>query len=316
MNRVEYFRNFNIGEEINLAGSFAYNAISILNTTQDIYQNDQLFLFLYNAAVGVERMQKCVLFMYGDYDESTINQFTEKLKSHGHQKLHDIIIYYTGLKLPKDQNALLLLLQDYYAQGRYSNFSFTNDYDYKSHFEDYVKICYGESMVEYDIFGENTFVTEKAKEYIGRTLGKLLNSYYELVRKKAHELNLYTYELRTGSPAEKVFLNHFPKRSLQAVNDNERISLAELIIFLTNSIETTGFIDFVHSISPLELDPYMIQDFLVDIMNRQIPQDLVDTVTEIYANMSPKAVQERKEMISVIGASNVIFFEEEDYDDE
>jgi hypothetical protein len=60
----------------------------------------------------------------------------------------------------------------------------------------------------------------------------------------------------------------------------------------------------------------MIQDFLVDIMNRQIPQDLVDTVTEIYANMSPKAVQERKEMISVIGASNIIFFEEEDYDDE
>ena len=57
---------------------------------------------------------------------------------------------------------------------------------------------------------------EKAKEYIGRTSGKLLNSYYELVRKKAHELNLYTYELRTGSPAEKVFLNHFPKRSLQS----------------------------------------------------------------------------------------------------
>jgi len=115
---------------------------------------------------------------------------------------------------------------------------------------------------------------------------------------------------------KRCFLTIFLRDLCKAVNDNERISLAELIIFLTNSIETTGFIDFVHSISPLELDPYMIQDFLVDIMNRQIPQDLVDTVTEIYANMSPKAVQERKEMISVIGASNIIFFEEEDYDDE
>lgn len=316
MTRLEYFRNFNIGAEIDLAGSFAYNALSIINTAQDIYQNDQIFLFLYNAAVGVERMQKCVLFMYGDYKESDIDQFANTIKSHGHQKLQAKIIEYTGLKLPRDQNALLLLLQEYYAKGRYSNLSATDEYDYKRKFEDYVKTCYGESMIEKHFFREDTYVTEQAKEHIGRTLGKLLYSYYELVRDKAHELNLYTYELRDGSPAQKVFLNSFPKRSLQAVNDSERNSFAELIVFMSNSMKTTGYFNFIRSIQPLDLDPHMVQEYLVDIMNRQIPQSLVDEVTTIYEDMPPEEVQERKEMVSIIGEHNVFFEEDEETEDE
>lgn len=316
MNKLDYFRNFNIGSEINLAGSFAYNALSIINAAQDIYQSDQIFLFLYNAAVSVERMQKCVLFMYGDYEESGIDQFAKIIKNHGHQKLQAKIIEYTGSKLPSDQNALLLLLQDYYEKGRYSNLSANNRYDYKSEFEDYVKTCYGGSMIERHFSREDTFVTEQAKEHIGRTLGKLLYSYFELVRKKAYELNLYTYELRNGSPAQKVFLNHFPKRSLQAVNDSERNSLAELIVFISNSTETTGFLNFIRSIQPLDLDPHMIQEYLVDIMNRQIPQSLVDEVASIYEDMAPKEVQERKEYLSVIGATHVYFDEDKDTEDD
>lgn len=314
MNRLEYFRNFNIGAEIDFAGSFAYNAISIINTSQDIYQNNQISLFLYNAAVSVERMQKCVLFMYGDYEETSFEKFAETIKNHGHQKLQAKIIEHTGLKLPKDQNALLLLLQDYYAKGRYSNLSITDAYDCKSNFENFVKSCYGESMIEVHFFREDTYVTEQAKEHIGRTLGKLLYSYFELVRKRAYELNLYTYELHSGSPAERVFRNNFPKRSLQAVNDSERISFSELIVFLMNSTETTGYFNFIRAIKPLDLDPYQAQEYLVDIMKRQIPQELVDEVTTLYEDMTAEDIQDRKERLTIIGASNVHFPEDEDYE--
>lgn len=64
MNEMQLFRNFNLGTEISIAGSFAYNAITNLNNSQNISEDDQIFLFLYNAAVSIERMQKCVLFMY------------------------------------------------------------------------------------------------------------------------------------------------------------------------------------------------------------------------------------------------------------
>ena len=46
MTKLEYFKNFNIGKEMDLAGTFAYNALSTLNTTQDVYLNDQIFMFL------------------------------------------------------------------------------------------------------------------------------------------------------------------------------------------------------------------------------------------------------------------------------
>lgn len=314
MDNIEYFKNFNVGKEMDLAGSFAYNALSIINAAQDIYQNEQIFMFLYNASVSVERMQKCVLLMHGDLKESGIDQFAETIKSHEHQKLQAKINEYTGLKLPEEQNALLLLLQDYYVKGRYSNLSATNGYDNKVEFEKYVKKYYGESMIGEKFFTKDTYVMEQAKERIGRTFGKILYQYYRMICKKAHELNLFTYELREGSPAQKVFLNHFPKRSLQAVNDSEKNSFAELIVFLMNSTEKTGYVNFIHSIQPLALDPYMVQEYLVDIINRQIPQSLVDEVASIFEDMPQREVEERKEMVSIIGVSNVFFEEDEEED--
>lgn len=91
MNEMQLFRNFNLGTEIGIAGSFAYNAISNLNSSQNISEDDQIFLFLYNAAVSIERMQKCVLFMYADLKAEDINPFADKIKIHRHQDLQNRI---------------------------------------------------------------------------------------------------------------------------------------------------------------------------------------------------------------------------------
>lgn len=316
MNALEYFKNFNIGKEIDLAGTFAYNALTILNSNHNIYQDDQIFMFLYNAAVSVERIQKCVLFMYGNYDLSEIETYALELKIHSHPTLQSKINDHTKKKLSEEQNALLDLLMEFYAQGRYSNFSINSDYNYKLAFEDYVKRYYDHAMVETSIFSNDTYVTEQAKERIGRTLGKLLCYYYELIKKKAREMNIYTYELRDGSPAEKVFLNRFPKSSLQAVHESERNALAELILYLCTSTDSTGYLNYLRNIKPLSFDPYMVQEFLVDIMNRQIPQGLVDEVATIYEDMPYKEMIARKADISIIGQPNIWFPEDEDDLDE
>lgn len=317
MNHLEYFRNFNIGTEIDLAGAFAYNALSLLNTTHDIYKNDQIFLFLYNAAVSVERMQKCVLFMCGDYEESDIEQFGQELKTHDHQKLQNRIHKYTQKKLSEEQNALLLLLQEFYEEGRYSNYAIESTYNYKAALEAFVKRYYGDALVATHFFRNDTFVTEQAKERIGRTLGKLLCYYYELVKEKAQKLNLYTYELQPGSPAEKVFLNNLPKKSLQAISESERNALAELIVYLVTTTDSTGYLNYIKALPHLPLDPYMVQEYLVAIMNREIPQSLVDEVATLYEDMTHDEITERKEGISIIGESNVFFAEDvadEDFD--
>lgn len=315
MTKLEYFKNFNIGKEMDLAGTFAYNALSTLNTTQDVYLNDQIFMFLYNASVSVERMQKCVLFMYGNYNGTEIEQFAETIKIHDHQNLQCKINDYTRKKLSEEQNALLILLRNFYADGRYANYSMDGAYDYKSALEAFVRQYYDASMVKTHFFTEDTYVSEEAKERIGRTLGKLLRYYYDLIREKAHELNLYTYELRSGSPAERVFLNTFPKSSLQAINASERNALAELIVYLITNKDSTGYLNYVRGLNPLDLDPHLVPEYLADIMNRQIPQSLVDEVTSIYEDMSYEQVADRKGSISVIGETHVYFLEDDEDDD-
>ena len=311
MNKLEKFKNFNIGKEINLAGTFAYNALSALNTTQDVYLSDQIFMFLYNASVSVERMQKCVLFMYGNYSESGIEQFAKQIKNHDYLKLQCQINGYTKKKLSEEQNALLNLLRKFYAFGRYSNYSVDETYDYKSAFETFVKQYYDASMVKTFFLGEDTFISEEAKERIGRTLGKLLCYYYGLIEEKACELNVFTYELREGSPAQKIFLNDSPKSSLQALNAAERNALAELIVYLISNKESTGYLNYIRGIEPLGLDPHMVPEYLAEIMNRQIPQSLLDEVSTIYEDLSFESVEKRKNTISIIGMSHTYFPEDD-----
>lgn len=310
MNQKERFLNFSLGAELEIAGSFAYHALAILNSSHGIYHHDQVFLFLYNAAVSVERLQKCVLYLYTSEDD--LGSFAKTIENHDYQSLHGRIVTYSGEKLSRQQNAMIKLLQEFYKEGRYSKLTPNALYDCRKEFEDFVRKQYGEEMLEKHWFTGEYYISNRAKEYIGRTLGKLLSHYYELIAKRAMELRLYTYELRSDSPAFKVFLNQSPKRSLQSIADRENRALAELIVFLSNSRERTGFLDFLHSIEPLELDPALVQDYLVDIMNKQVPQQLVDEVSTIYEDMSPECVRNRTEVLSLVGNKNVIFHDDEE----
>lgn len=315
MNEMQLFRNFNLGTEISIAGSFAYNAISNLNSSQNISEDDQIFLFLYNAAVSIERMQKCVLFMYADLKAEDINPFADKIKIHRHQDLQNRINSLTGLKLSQDQNAFLLLLQDFYAVGRYSNFESNTNYNYTQKLEFFVENRFGASMLISDFLGKKKLISEKAKERLGRTMGKILRSYYMLIRDKARELNLYTYELRPGSPAEKVFYNQDSNASLQALLQKDKIALLELIVYLSNNAETTGFFQYIHSIPCLEFDPTMIQEYIADIANNQLSQALVDEVMTLYDDMPSDKVYERKESLTPISDPHCIFDSDDDEDE-
>ena len=147
-------------------------------------------------------------------------------------------------------------------------------------------------------------------------MGKLLCYYYELVSDKAHELNIYTYELRSGSPAEKVFYNHFPKMSMQAITKSEKIALAELIVYMFSTSDKSGYINYIHEIKPLEFDPFQVQEYLAEIMNKTIPQSLVDEVETIYGDMTAQEVEERKQTSSIIGETNISVPEDDEIEGE
>ena len=62
-----------------------------------------------------------------------------------------------------------------------------------------------------DVFSNNIILTTQLKEFLGRVIGLISKKYYDEIYKHASKQNIYTYELRSGSKAEKVFLLNIEK---------------------------------------------------------------------------------------------------------
>lgn len=58
MKQSEFWKNFHLGTEIDIAGSFIYNGLRRLHQIETLYNQSEVFEILYNLAVGVECLLK------------------------------------------------------------------------------------------------------------------------------------------------------------------------------------------------------------------------------------------------------------------
>lgn len=102
-------------------------------------------------------------------------------------------------------------------------------------------------------YGSRIEANENVKKLFGRTLKSIAAKYYELVIKGSSKNQTYTYELRADSKASKIFYSQ--ESSLIKDQYNEYLAVKELLIYLRNSKDKTGFLKYVDEIEPLEFDP-------------------------------------------------------------
>lgn len=103
----------------------------------------------------------------------------------------------------------------------------------------------------------------------------------------------------------KFFLGNYKKNSLIEGQIDERIALKELLIYLRCSKDKTPYFKFVDEIEPLEFDPYMVMEYLEEIVSGNIPQDLIDTVDYLYSEN--KYSIDRVEKVDLFANSMVCF---------
>lgn len=63
MSKKLIWKNFNLGIELDMAGNFIYNGLKHLDEMESFYYEDEIFNFLYQIAVGVERLEKISLIL-------------------------------------------------------------------------------------------------------------------------------------------------------------------------------------------------------------------------------------------------------------
>lgn len=306
--RYDYFKESVVmANELDVAGEFIYAAIDKFNRMNDFDQVGDNFFFLYNLAVGIERVQKILLVIINDVNKEEIDNFLEKIKSHDHMMLHSKIKEKINISFSKEQNDLLSLLATFYNAERYSRFDFFS-YNFKDRdlLIEYIQKNCKDINVDYFIFKYVPINTDEIKEFFGRLIGRLCQKYYKAIEEASINKNMYCYELRYNSAAERVFCGNEEKGSYQRKIDREKRAIKELLLYLRSPKEINKFIEYMDGVDSLPFDIDLIQEYVADLCNKTVSVDLIDEVDFMYDQFVENKI-EREQLISLIGNKDVMF---------
>jgi len=304
MKTSEFWKNFDLGEELGIAGAFIYNGLRRFHEMRALDYEDEFFEVFYNLSVGLERLLKVAVVLV-EYDEiSDQEEFEKSLITHSHQALLERIRKHEKPSLGTPHNDLLALLGRFYKSFRYGRFSITSSRrrsrEQAALFELLNKHL-GVSLTRSDslLITENT---DRYRKHIRKLVLKVSAELYRIVYDRASKLNLYTYELRYGSKASTIF---------QRDPDNDFFLLEELtwkellVYFMNSSAKGSGALEYLRNIDPLEFDPAMIPDYFESFRTHTARMSAADEVEEAYDLLEKPG--ERLEAMSLIGNPAVLF---------
>lgn len=318
IDKVTYVKNFSMGTEIDISGTFIYNGIKAFNRLTTFSDDGRIFHVLYPISVGIERLQKVLIVLLEDTSSldniKDLESFEKSLITHSHQDLHNRICRNFNIEFNQLQNSFLQLITRFYKNCRYGRFNFNEGHSQEKE----LLVNYISTSLKIDIVFDNGFFNtvnnDKIKNFFGRVVGSISSKYYEAIKEQASKLGIYTYELRYDSPAGKVFLPKFKRDSLQEGYINEQIAFKELIVYLINTKEKSGFYSFIKGIEPLDIYIALVQEYLDEICIGQVSLSLIDEVETAYQDIDD--IGERLSLLELIGNRNVIFdIEDEDIEE-
>lgn len=310
MRPQEAWKNFNLGDELSIAGTFIYNGLRRFHEMRSLDHTDEIFEFFYNLSVGLERLLKIVVVLL-EHNEKTDQEALEKsLITHNHVDLLNRIKTHPKLNFGDPHITILSLLSKFYISHRYDRFSLNSIFAMDKERESLYAFLNKFLKVEIEQDSMGLFATkneDRYRQFIRRTVLKISNSLYEIIKDRAHDLNIYTYEVRYGSRAFTVFLG-------EADVPAEEILWKELLIFFMNSNADTGLFNFLKDIEPLDFDPAEAQEYLQCFESDSAKSYVVDTLEHLYGELDKDERKERLEKMSVLGDPSVYFPEDDEED--
>jgi hypothetical protein len=308
MTQTQWWKNFSLGEELSIARTFIYNGLRRFYELHQLDYTDDLFDVLYHLSIGIERLMKIAIILLEHDDACDQDAFENSLMTHNHQALLARIQKHKDITFSKPENAFLHLLTNFYEHLRYDRFSLRFPLPLEKEKRELLDFLAKQLDADFkdrdSMFAHEN--TDQYKKFIRKIVTNISSGLYEIVERRAGELNLYTYELRHGSKAETVFLG---KADIPA----EDVLWKELLIFFMNTKETSGYLKFLREIEPLNFDPALASDYLDCFQENSARALVIDELEALYEDIPHRKT--RLEMMRVIGAPNV-YFREDDEDSE
>lgn len=115
VNASEFWRNFDLGEEVGIAGTFLFNGLKRLHEITSLKNADDVFECLYALSVGTERILKVAVVLLEHGDRTDQAEFEKSLVTHEHLDLLARVRAKVDINLHCVHNEFLALLGQFTA---------------------------------------------------------------------------------------------------------------------------------------------------------------------------------------------------------
>jgi hypothetical protein len=301
MDRGEVWKNFDLGTELDVSGAFIYNGLRCFHEMKSLDRPAEIFEFLYNVAVGLERLLKIAVILLEHDGTQDQRAFERSLITHNHLELVRRLKVHTKIAIAGPHNELLGLLGSFYKTLRYDRYVLSDSWNPDK--EKAALWRFLEKHLEVTIEDAPSHLSsqncDRFRKHIGRLVGRISGELYRIIREKATSINLYTFEVRADSKAAKVF----HKQDCNFLNED--ILWKELLIFFMNTKATSGLLTFLRSIEPLEFDEGCGADYLQCFQSEEGKQYVIGELEELYSELND--VRQRQQLIGALGTAASFF---------
>lgn len=128
------YKNFKMGTEIDVSGTFIYNGMKELEQMDTFNYESEVFSFLYHIAVGIERLQKVLIVILEEINANNTLAFEESLITHSHQELHDRIKRKCAITFHSRENGFLQVLSEFIKNADMTGLIFQDNMVLKNEF--------------------------------------------------------------------------------------------------------------------------------------------------------------------------------------
>lgn len=298
----EYWKNFNLGTELDIAGRFLFNGLQTFHEMESFATEEDVFEFLYAISVGIERLLKIAIILTEHI--STIDQqdFEKSLITHAHEGLVLRLRSKHNVNFQARENEFIALLSGFYKSQRYGRYSLNSVFAPTKERDDLVKFLEKHLNIKVDVSGFFTITPNERKhrKFIGKVVSKIVNPIHEIVESEARRLNIYTHEIDYRSKASKIFL------SKKFDFEEEDILQAELLAYFLSKEACGPNSQFIRDlVKPMQFDPALEGEYLAALRSNKRKINVLDELETLYDDVTN--FKERRELLEASMFENLSY---------
>lgn len=269
MRTDEWWKNFALGVELDVAGTFIYNGIKSLHDLEFIDQTVDVFDVLYNLSVGTERLLKVAIILIEHEGDVDVSELEDGLITHSTIDLANRVQRHVPLGLTDLHREWLSLLSKFYKSYRYGRYVFRAVPDvfeekrvFKEFLAKHLKLTVGDD--EWSSLRNS----DQIRRFVGKIVKRIVDALFKIIGERARALNIYTTEIRSESKAIKTFHGE----RLDFID--ETLKKKELLLFLMSQKADGPHLRLLRSIEALDLDAAMAPAYIKGVLNTTLSPSL------------------------------------------